>query len=348
MNKVLLILPIEYNKVDKMATSHRIMGSFFEKLLKEMKKGPDIRYRLYRMKWNLAGKNHIKFGFPIHIDIETSSYCNLRCRMCPQSFAPKSVDRGYMEWKLFKKIIDEGAKHGLCSVKLNWRGEPLLHSQLPHMVEYAKKNGVVEVMINTNGQLLTKDMSRKLIMAGIDKIIISFDGMNKKTYEYLRQGASYDKLVKNIDDLLGLKKELGVKKPYIRIQTLRMKETSKEVNDYVNFWKSGVDDVAVNEYSNRGEKVKREIGDYEVVGRCPCPQIWQRMMIAWNGEVMICCGDWYKKLCVGNASKSSLKELWDGKKWQHIREMHRQRRLSEIPGCDVCQLQESYDLKKVK
>ncbi|MBI5331968.1 MAG: SPASM domain-containing protein [Candidatus Aenigmarchaeota archaeon] len=331
-----------------MATSHRIMGSFFEKLLKEIKKGPDIRYRLYRLKWNLAGKYHIKFGFPIHIDIESSSYCNLRCRMCPQSFAPKSIDKGYAEWNMFKKIIDESAKHGLCSIKLNWRGEPLLHKQLPEMVAYAKKHGIIEVMINTNGQLMTKDMSRKLIKAGIDKIIISLDGMNRTTYEHLRQGANYDKLIKNMDDLLVLKKELGAKKPFVRVQTLRMKETNKEVNDYVRFWKQRVDDVAVNEYSNRGEAEKRDVGDYTVVGRCPCPQIWQRMMIAWNGDVMVCCGDWYKKTLIGNVNKSSVKELWDSKKWEHIREMHKQRRLAEVPGCDKCQLQESYDLKKVK
>ena len=331
-----------------MATSHRIMGSFFEKLLKEIRKGPDIRYRLYRLKWNLAGKYHIKFGFPIHIDIETSSYCNLRCRMCPQSFAPKSIDKGYIELELFKKVIDEGAEHGLCSIKLNWRGEPLLHKQLPEMVEYAKKHGIIEVMINTNGQLLTKDMSRKLIKAGIDKIIISLDGMNKATYEHLRQGANYDKLIKNIDDLLVLKKELGSKKPFVRVQTLRMKETNKEVRDYVNFWKQKVDDVAVNEYSNRGEIEKRDVGDYVAVGRCPCPQIWQRTMIAWNGDVMVCCGDWYKKTLVGNANKSSLKELWDGKKWEWIRTMHKKRRLAEVPGCDKCQLQESYDLKKIR
>ena len=43
-----------------------------------------------------------------------------------------------MDFKLFKKVVDEGSENGLYSIKLNYLGEPLMNKNLPKMVEYAK------------------------------------------------------------------------------------------------------------------------------------------------------------------------------------------------------------------
>ena len=63
---------------------------------------------------------------------------------------------GFMEFDLFKKIIDDcnDLEH-LCMH--NW-GEPLLHKDIFRMIEYAKNKGVNYVVMNTNGTLLTDKM----------------------------------------------------------------------------------------------------------------------------------------------------------------------------------------------
>ena len=88
-----------------------------------------------------------------------------------------------MKFDFYKRIIDTAADLKVPSVKLNWRGEPLLNPQLEKFIKYAKDNGILEVSINTNATHLTKERSQSLIDSGLDLIIYSFDGGTKKTYE---------------------------------------------------------------------------------------------------------------------------------------------------------------------
>ena len=48
------------------------------------------------------------------------------------------------------------------SIKFNWRGEPLLNSKLPEIIDYAKQKGILETMINTNATKLNEEMSEKI------------------------------------------------------------------------------------------------------------------------------------------------------------------------------------------
>jgi len=80
----------------------------------------DDKYKEYRRKWVEYSKECYVSGFPLHLDIEVTNRCNIRCTMC---FVDFSVDKGeFIDVALFKKVIDEGAKHGLPSVKYNYRG----------------------------------------------------------------------------------------------------------------------------------------------------------------------------------------------------------------------------------
>ncbi len=329
--------------------SYHEVWNWKRRLKSELKLGLNLPYRLYRLKWNLAGNKKIKFGFPVHIDLEATSNCNLKCEMCPQSFAPDKFKRGYMEMKLFKKIIDEGSKNGLKSIKLNWRGEPLLHPKIPEMIKYAKDKGIIEVMFNTNGQLLNPELSEKIIDAGLDKIIFSMDGATKETYEKIRKGASYEKLIKNIKDFVEIRNKKKKRKPFVRIQMVKMDETKKEVDKFIKMWDPIVDHIAVNDYSNRGEENERGVKTKWVsVGRRTCPQPFQRMMIAFDGSVMPCCFDWYGRLKMGDATKQSIKDIWTGEKLKKFKNMQLNNpdKMNDTPGCDECTLKISYEWEK--
>ncbi len=45
-------------------------------------------YKEYRRRWENNPKNHIVDAFPIHMDIESTSACNLKCITCFQAFNP--------------------------------------------------------------------------------------------------------------------------------------------------------------------------------------------------------------------------------------------------------------------
>lgn len=289
--------------------------------------GPE--YKGYREKWNEYPKKWIVNDFPLHLDIESTNACNLRCVMCPRNFMTEKI--GYIEWNLFKKIIDEGAKYRLPSIKLNYRGEPLLHPNLPRMVRYAKEKRIIEVQFNTNGLPLNKKKIEELLDAGLDRIIFSFDGATKETYEKIRTGSNYEKVVNNIRTLVVMRNEMGLKRPLVRVQMVKMKENEHEVEDFLKMWIPVANRVAVS--------TKREPrGVQEEVRHFPCPQIWQRLMVCWDGEVRICCGDWSGEIVLGNAKESSIYELWHSQKLNQIRELHAQGRFNEIPVCARCEV----------
>ena len=68
-----------------------------------------------------------------------------------------------MSKKFAFKIIDQASKLKVPSMKFNWRGEPLLNPALPEIIDYAKKSGVLETIINTNATKLNFEMSNKII-----------------------------------------------------------------------------------------------------------------------------------------------------------------------------------------
>ena len=66
-----------------------------------------------------------------------------------------------MTKKLAFRIIDQASKLNVPSMKFNWRGEPLLNPHLSEIIDYAKKKGVLETIINTNATKLDTDMAKK-------------------------------------------------------------------------------------------------------------------------------------------------------------------------------------------
>ena len=287
--------------------------------------GPE--YFEYRGEWNDYPKKRIVNDFPLHIDIEATDTCNLKCIMCPRNYL--SGKTGHIGWELFQKVIDEGAENHLPSIKLNYRGEPLLHPRLAEMVAYAKKKGIIETQFNTNGLLLTEDKITELIDAGLDRIIFSVDGATRETYEKIRLGSDYNRVVDNIKTFVKIRNEKGLKRPLVRVQMVKMKENEDEVEDFLKMWMPVANRMAVSV-----ERQPIESGDE--TEHFPCPQIWQRLMVCWNGEVRMCCGDWEGEVVLGNANESTIYELWHGEKINRIRELHSQGRFNEVPVCARC------------
>ena len=97
------------------------------------------------------------------------------------------------------------------SVKLIWRGEPLLHPKVKELIQYAKESGIIEVIINTNGTNLNTKKANELIDSGLDQLIYSFDGGTKETYEKMRPGRfkknNFEDVFNNIKNFYEIKKK---------------------------------------------------------------------------------------------------------------------------------------------
>jgi radical SAM protein with 4Fe4S-binding SPASM domain len=221
-----------------------------------------------------------------------------------------------MDMGLYKKIVNEGAKKGLCSIKLQYRGEPLLHPKIDKMVRYAKKKGILEVMFNTNAVLLNEEMANKLIDAGLDKIICSVDGYTPEVYEKIRVGAKFKLVLDNIKNLQRIKRERAITKPAVRVQMVDTPWNHDQIDGYIKFWGNIADHVAVEDMNDWSDKSLKEV---VVCREFDCPMVYQRLIVLYDGKVTICCGNIYGKLVAGDLNKQSVEEVWKGSVMQKLR-----------------------------
>ena len=90
--------------------------------------GWEKEYKKYRDDWSNLPKKQIVRDYPLCVDLELSSICNLKCPMCytiTDEFK-KKVNATRMNFDLYKKVIDEIA-HKVPAVRLSFRGEATLH-----------------------------------------------------------------------------------------------------------------------------------------------------------------------------------------------------------------------------
>ena len=309
---------------------------------KNLFKKDDQRFNEYRKRWNEWPKSFYVGEYPIFIDIEVTSACNLKCDFCATTFRGKTIKKGFISFEIIKKIIDEGADNDLFGVKFNIRGEPLLHPQIHEFVKYAKQKNLIDVYFNTNAILLGEDVAKKLIDSGLDRLSISFEGYTKSVYEKYRIGANYEKVLSNIENIQSLKRKLGVEHPKVRIQTVMLPELEETFDEYKKFWAERVDEVGFLDYKEM--KIKKRNIKYPWA----CPQIWQRMAIWWDGTILPCNHDDDGLIALGNLKEITIKDAWHSEKLNKIRNAHKHGEAHNIPACDGCYLRDSEIVKSIE
>ncbi len=322
-------------KIEANANFHHIAGDNLFEINSAL-------FKEYRRKWK-EWPEHFQVGdFPLFIDMEVTSVCNLRCPFCSTTYRDRFIEKGFISFDLVKKIIDEGAGNGLYGVKFNYRGEPLLHKEICKFVRYAKDKGLIDVYFNTNAMLLDNDMAGALIDAGLDRISISVEGYTKNVYEKYRVGADFENVLSNIVNLQKEKKKRRVVYPKVRVQTVLLDELNKDIDAYRKFWHKIADEVAYLDYKEMKERKKKLVFSWA------CPQIWQRMQVWWDGTIVPCNHDDEAGLKLGNISDMTIKQAWHSDFLSAIRKKHQNGLAHELKSCDGCYLRDSEINKLVR
>lgn len=295
-------------------------------------------YQNYRKLWNQCPQEFIVRNFPIHLDIEATNRCNLKCSFCDKLPYLSKDDFCDLDPALFYRIIDEGAEKGLMSLKLSYRGEPLLHPKIVDFVSYAKKKGLLDIYFNTNGMLLTEETGRQLTDAGLDRISISVEGTDPEIFERERRGASFSRIQNNIENFIRIRDSLNSPYPKVRVQTVGLKHIN--LDDYVSYWSPRCDEVAVIDFKEGSERVSGLVAE-----DWACPQLWQRMTIECNGAVIPCNNDDYRLLSPGNANQMSIEDCWHSEFVEQARVLHRRGKSHELQACNGCPWRSTQVLK---
>ena len=307
-------------------------------------KARDHRYREYRRLWSERPQTRNPGPFPLHLDIETTNLCNLRCVMCPRTkylarrnwkWSPQGL--GSMDFDVYKSIIDQGAAGGAYSVKLNMLGEPLVHPRVTDQVAYAHQQGLY-VMINTNAMLLDEKMSADLLEAGLDDVFFSLDAPNKAMFERIRPGARFETVLENIRRFVEIKNQRDKKHVQTRasmVTDVLHPTTTAEKEVYGKLVLSlGVEEIGFGPEDDHladhsAENMRLENGFV-------CDQIYQRTFVTWDGAIVPCCGHWEREYLMGRIDETSLAAAWHNKAYQRLRQAHEAGRFQTISICRRC------------
>lgn len=308
------------------------------KIINQKQPIENSRYQQSQQRWEQVTTSLELTPVPLHVDIELTNNCDVRCVMCERKFMRRKF--GMMSMALFKRIVDDCENSGVESVKLNLWGESLLHKKLLDMVQYAKENSSLILQFNTNANRLTGEISRGLVTAGLDKLAISVDGVSEETYRKVRKGGSLKRVTDNIEALLDIKKASTSVLPVVTLQIIAMTETKHEIDTFVETWQDKVDCVSVTNVFTT-DKSHNEIGKLSLRRESPkklkpCPQLWQRLSILWDGTVTVCCNDYDGELSIGTIQKNSVAELWNCAKLKQFRRLHRDLEFSDLL-CKKCE-----------
>lgn len=296
-------------------------------------------------------------NFPYLIHLEPTNICNLKCIHCIQKDMTRK--RGMMSFDTFKKVVDEISQYH-CALTLDMQGEPLLHKQILEFVEYSKKKGLFTSII-TNGCYLTEEISQSLIKSGLDRIMFSFDSLEKEIYEKIRIGASFERTFSNILKFLNLNIEVN-SPTYVCVAIVIEEENKNKIDQYIDFfYQLPVNEVFAFPVLNMLGSVEK--GNNEALDNFQlkpkeqwpiCRVPWDHLSINWNGDVVGCPVDFDGRFVLANVNDKSLEEIWNSSRMRILRKSLIEKDYTDIEkegnycGHCTCMWNEEYDLRDYK
>lgn len=286
-------------------------------------------------------------GNPFTISIEPTTSCNLRCPECPSGLRQFTRKTGALSLELYRDVISQ-LSPDLFYLILYFQGEPYLNPLFFQMVEEAKKKRIYTAT-STNAHFLTDNLARKTVESGLDRIIISLDGLDQATYEKYRVGGSVEKVIEGTRNLVRWKKHLKSKTPYIILQFIVFSTNEHQVSE-LKKWANelGVDKLElktaqVYHYEEGNELIpsKKEYARYKMQNgkfiidnplNNHCRRMWRGCVITWDGLVVPCCFDKDADHRMGDLKKESFKDIWRGERYDNFRK----RLFSSRKEIDIC------------
>ncbi len=271
------------------------------------------------------------------LSIEITNRCNLRCKMCVSH--GEGLDAGqakdmppFMELDFFEDIISQYKRIASDRkiVAPQFQGESLVNRQFLDFCRILQNAGL-PFSFTTNATLLTPEISRELLaMSCFSGINFSIDGVKPETFEAIRIGASYEKVMSNVETFLALAKSC----PHVRtsVSFTMQQENRGEIEEFINLWARRVD---VLNFNTRCVKGRPELCLWRPA-RFYCHDLFHFMIVLTDGSVVPCCRDYLYTLKMGDLHEQTLEEVWMGERYMSMRLLQAMKNFTTPKLCAEC------------
>jgi radical SAM protein with 4Fe4S-binding SPASM domain len=281
--------------------------------------------------------------FPKEIHLDINNRCNHKCYFCAN---PKIREYDSLDLKLAFKLMKEAKENGATDLALQATGEPFMDKRLPEFIKEGKKLKYDYVWINTNGALADPKRAKPVIDAGCDSIKFSINAHNKKDFKKVHGYDDFDKVIENLKWIFKYRNENNIKMG-IYVSTVKNSKADFVAEDIEKIINENCDKFDFREISNQGggmmelnnsEDIKEgnilgSLKQDDVMFRCVYP--FNRIVVNPHGFVVACTADFHKQLEIGDTTKNSLTDIWNGKEFKYLRKKHLNNELEGI-YCNKC------------
>ena len=277
------------------------------------------------------------------IVIEASNTCNLNCSMCRtlESKRPK----GEMSLELFKYILKIKKKFKQNGFVMHTVGEPFMYSYFKDVLKLCSENNMY-LWITTNGILLDKQMPAiKKYPSAIRHMAFSIDGATEGTYESIRKGANFEKLLENLDIIKDYHHKSKARFS-LSLQACLSKENFNQIPLFYKIFMKyfGIENMRFGflsslsaEHENNPYYEDTKIDLQALYKRnYPCKLLWCQTHVLRDGRISACCRDYNGELVVGDIKKESILDIWNGNPYNRLREKHLKGEIDDLPLCRDC------------
>lgn len=289
------------------------------------------RYLFYRNKL----LKHLKpLKTPNVTNLEINNTCSLDCRGCPRHQMTRDVSN--MDWGTFTNAVEQILTHSYPPfVWLHHFGDPLLHPNLIDFINYAEEQGL-NVGIGTKGHLLTDNMITELVNSKLSKVLFSFLATGE--FDIVPaierdQNINYNKTSGKINQFINQQKD-EFSLMDIRVQLIT--DGNQDTEGFKTQWGEFADIKPAHGWIGDDSRVTTVTESIHYTTKS-CPSLWfGDLAVLWNGDVVPCCRDYDGKEVLGNITRNSLEEIWNGKRMNELRILHKEGRRNEVELCKNC------------
>lgn len=296
----------------------------------------------------------VPLSAPLSMYIEPTKKCNFRCFYCMHATRDEPCgvfeSTGYkckdMDLKLFNKIVDEIMlfKEQPKRICFSGLGEPLMNPNLPNMIALLRSSGYTgRIDIITNGSLLTPELGKALVAAGVSRFQISIQGLSSSEYrENCSAKIQFDKFLDNIRFLFKNRKNSSI---YIKIiDSMLHSETDKDT--FFKLFSPMADQIFIEhlivmeqQMRNHGDRVdpSKNLNNEPYVLRDVCPVSFYHLQITQEGLAFPCpVPGLPQEFSLGNVNETSLASIWTSKKRTNFLKLQLKKQRYIISPCGTC------------
>lgn len=294
------------------------------------------------------------------LEVEVTTKCYLRCKMCERTFFPKDYASQDLSFAQLKEIID--GIPNLKWINLTGEGSAFLNHEFMDMVRYVKGKGIY-LDFSHDFFRLSQNVMKELVELGVERMYVSMDGATKETYESIRVGSNFERVLANIRELLRIKRWLGSPLPEICFRYTFFRDNVNELPEFMDLIHSlgdakdlgdepSVNFVGLLEFEQTKDLVvelpqaiantvnakARKYGikvywshvSHDENQKPPLDwcTFWSEPYIMIGGYMLPCCSvfmsnrrPFLEEHAMGNVNGRSLKEIWDSEWYKAFRKI---------------------------